>query len=75
MWLGRPIQDLGGEELRALRAGMQIVFQDPFASLDPTMSVAEIVAEPLRALRPAMDAARTRRARVRRMLTSVGLGA
>ncbi len=40
---------------------MQIVFQDPFASLDPTMSVADIVAEPLRALRPDMNAARTRR--------------
>ena len=52
VWLGRAIQDLGGEELSALRAGMQIVFQDPFASLDPTMSVNDIVAEPLRALRP-----------------------
>jgi len=74
LWLGRVIQDLGGEELRALRAGMQIVFQDPFASLDPTMSVAEIVAEPLRALRPAMAAA-GRTDAVSRMLASVGLGA
>ena len=40
-----------------MRARLQIVFQDPFASLDPTMSVAEIVAEPLRALRPGHGAA------------------
>ena len=46
------MHELEGEALRAVRAGMQIVFQDPFASLDPRMSVAEIVAEPLRALRP-----------------------
>ena len=73
VWLGRPIQDLGGEELRTLRAGMQIVFQDPFASLDPTMRVNDIVAEPLRALRPDLNAAQ-RASCVAAMLTSVGLG-
>jgi oligopeptide/dipeptide ABC transporter ATP-binding protein len=74
VWLGRAIQDLEGEALRSLRAGMQIVFQDPFASLDPTMSVADIVAEPLRALRPAMGPVQ-RSAAVIDMLASVGLGA
>jgi oligopeptide/dipeptide ABC transporter ATP-binding protein len=73
VWLGQAIQDLGGEALRAVRAGMQIVFQDPFASLDPTMSVEDIVAEPLRALRPGMDAGQ-RAARVAAILTGVGLG-
>jgi len=73
VWLGRPIEKLEGEELRQIRAGMQIVFQDPFASLDPTMIVEEIVAEPLRALRPGMDAAQ-RASRVAAMLGSVGLG-
>jgi oligopeptide transport system ATP-binding protein len=74
VWLGRAIQDLTGEELRALRSRLQIVFQDPFASLDPTMSVAEIVAEPLRALRPEMNAAE-RMTAVSDMLARVGLGA
>jgi peptide/nickel transport system ATP-binding protein len=73
VWLGRAIQDLSGEELRRLRAGMQIVFQDPLASLDPTMRVAAIVAEPLRALRPELDRT-ARAAAVARMLASVGLG-
>jgi peptide/nickel transport system ATP-binding protein len=74
VWLGRSLRELEGEALRAVRAGIQIVFQDPFASLDPTMSVAECVAEPLRALRPQLDA-RARHAAVQRALDSVGLDA
>lgn len=73
-WLGRAVQDLSGEELRALRDRAQIVFQDPFASLDPVMTVAEIVAEPLRALRPAMSADE-RLAQVNKSLNDVGLDA
>jgi oligopeptide/dipeptide ABC transporter ATP-binding protein len=72
VWLGRAVQDLGGEDLRRLRDGMQVVFQDPFASLDPRMRIADIVAEPLRALRPALGVA-GRNERVARMLASVGL--
>jgi len=74
VWLGRAVQDLGGEELRRLRDGMQVVFQDPFASLDPRMRIADIIAEPLRALRPGLAAAE-RSEKVLRMLESVGLGA
>jgi len=73
VWLGSPVQGVTGAALRALRAGMQIVFQDPFASLDPRMRVGEIVAEPLRALRPELDPA-ARAALVARMLFAVGLG-
>jgi peptide/nickel transport system ATP-binding protein len=74
VWLGRAVQDLGGDELRRLRDGVQIVFQDPFASLDPVMTVADIVAEPLRALRPLLtDEERT--GRVTRLLLDVGLDA
>jgi peptide/nickel transport system ATP-binding protein len=74
VWLGRPIQDLAGAALRKLRENLQIVFQDPFASLDPAMTIGECVAEPLRALRPAMDGAE-RRQRVADMLADVGLDA
>jgi len=44
---GRDITGLRGEELRRLRRDMQLVFQDPYASLTPRMRVLDIVAEPL----------------------------
>jgi ABC-type glutathione transport system ATPase component len=74
VWLGQPLRELDGQRLRSMRSTMQIVFQDPFASLDPTMSIAECIAEPLRALRPEMDAVQ-RAAAVGRMLDHVGLDA
>jgi ABC-type microcin C transport system duplicated ATPase subunit YejF len=73
VWLGRPIRS-SRASAAPVRADIQVVFQDPFASLDPTMSVAECVAEPLRALRPEMDAT-ARAAAVQRALDSVGLDA
>src|ERR1700693_1168075 len=44
---GRDITHLGKTELRAHRRSMQIVFQDPFASLNPRMTAGDIVGEPL----------------------------
>jgi oligopeptide transport system ATP-binding protein len=44
---GRDLRALRGEELRAARRQMQMVFQDPYASLNPRMRVGEIVSEPL----------------------------
>ena len=44
---GRNITDLGKAELRPLRREMQMIFQDPYSSLNPRMSAGEIVAEPL----------------------------
>jgi len=44
---GQEIAHLGKKEMRPFRRQMQIVFQDPFASLDPRMTVGDIVGEPL----------------------------
>ncbi|MGD2269237.1 MAG: dipeptide ABC transporter ATP-binding protein [Desulfobacterales bacterium] len=40
--------ELGREELRKVRASLQIIFQDPFSSLDPRMNIGQIIAEPIR---------------------------
>jgi oligopeptide/dipeptide ABC transporter ATP-binding protein len=72
VWLGENVSAFEPAALRPLRAGVQIVFQDPLASLDPSMTVADIVAEPLRALRPDLSSAE-RAGRVSRLLVKVGL--
>ena len=71
-WLGRPVQERSRAELRAVRAGMQIVFQDPLASLDPRMTVLDLVSEPLLEYRPDLPR-ETRAGAVRQMLERVGL--
>ena len=66
---GRPIDGLNAKAMRPLRREMQIVFQDPFGSLSPRMSVAEIVEEGLIAQGTKLNgrrAAPRRRARARR---------
>jgi oligopeptide/dipeptide ABC transporter ATP-binding protein len=71
---GRDITSVKGEELRRLRRHMQMVFQDPYASLNPRMSVLDLVAEPLVVhglVRRAHDA----RDNVRQLLSLVGLPA
>ena len=57
--------------MRPLRRDLQIVFQDPFASLDPRMSVNEIIAEPLRI--HGLYSQRTAREKVRELMRTVGL--
>ncbi|MGD8303439.1 MAG: dipeptide ABC transporter ATP-binding protein [Desulfobacterales bacterium] len=47
---GQPIRNLSYKEMRPLRRRMQIIFQDPYASLDPRMKVDAIVTEPLQAI-------------------------
>jgi len=61
-------------ELKALRRRIQIVFQDPFASLDPRMRVREILQEGIAALRPEWDAAEQSQ-RISALLERVGLPA
>jgi oligopeptide transport system ATP-binding protein len=68
---GQDITAMGGDALRKLRRRMQIVFQDPFASLNPRMTVGEILDEPLTVHRIGDRAAR--RARVTELLGLVGL--
>jgi peptide/nickel transport system ATP-binding protein len=69
--LGQDLQALPAPALRRLRAEFQMVFQDPYGSLDPRRSVLQTVTEPL-ALRPELDAAQ-RLARAREVLHAVGL--
>ncbi|MGE0719670.1 MAG: ABC transporter ATP-binding protein [Alphaproteobacteria bacterium] len=71
-FLGKPIDGLGWRALRPLRKAMQIVFQDPYGSLSPRMSVADIVAEGLGVHRLARDRAEAR-AMIETALTEVGL--
>jgi len=60
LFRGTDVLTLGRKELRTLRADLQIVFQDPFASLNPRMQVWSIVAEPLIVHGMATKAARAR---------------
>ena len=63
-FLGDEIQGRTTKELRELRRSMQIVFQDPYSSLSPRMTIAEIVAEGLRVHHPEM----TKKERDRRVI-------
>jgi peptide/nickel transport system ATP-binding protein len=69
---GVALDALQGEALRQKRADMQIVFQDPFSSMNPRMLVGDIVAEGIRALHPGVSSA-DRQERVRQLLRQVGL--
>jgi len=68
---GVDLMSLQGAELRRTRRGMQMIFQDPYASLNPRMTVGAIVAEPLEAHRAARG--RQKRERVQELLRMVGL--
>ncbi|WP_158816012.1 ABC transporter ATP-binding protein [Methylocapsa sp. S129] len=72
VYCGKRIDALRSREMRPLRRDMQIVFQDPFGSLSPRLSVAEIVEEGLIAQNTKMNAAERRRA-VARALADTGL--
>ena len=67
---GKEITGLRGEALRQMRREMQIVFQDPYASLNPRMTVGDIVAEPL--VVHQIGQRQSRQATVRRLLDVVG---
>jgi oligopeptide transport system ATP-binding protein len=67
---GKELTELGREQMRKMRRELQIVFQDPYSSLDPRMTVGDIVAEPLEV--HGVGGRRDRRARVRELLDVVG---
>ncbi|GAA5195080.1 dipeptide ABC transporter ATP-binding protein [Rugosimonospora acidiphila] len=69
---GRDLTQLSTGQMRPLRRDLQIVFQDPFASLDPRMTVNEIVAEPLR-IHGLFGSTDNGRKQVRELLRQVGL--
>ncbi len=74
LFQGENLLAANGAELRALRRRMQMVFQDPFASLNPRMRAGEMVAEPLAIHEGGLSRARLRE-RAAEMLARVGLDA
>ena len=73
VFMGKELQGLRFKEMRPFRRDMQIVFQDPFGSLQPRMSVADIIEEGLWVHQPKLSRERARGARGRRRCSDVGL--
>ena len=72
VFMGHEIQGLRFKDMRPYRRDMQIVFQDPYGSLSPRMSISDIVEEGLRVHQPQLSRAE-RQERVNTALTEVGL--
>jgi peptide/nickel transport system ATP-binding protein len=68
---GRALNNISGAQMRALRSELQFIFQDPFSSLNPRMTVEAIIGEPLR-VHTGLSAAE-RRAKVAALMARVGL--
>ncbi|MBA3943751.1 MAG: ATP-binding cassette domain-containing protein [Herpetosiphonaceae bacterium] len=71
MFRGQDLTKLGGSEMRTMRRSVQMIFQDPYASLNPRMTVGDIIAEPIRVHHLRKGGAV--RARVQELLQLVGL--
>jgi oligopeptide transport system ATP-binding protein len=72
MFEGRELTTLDQGELRAVRRKVQVIFQDPYSSLNPRMTVGQIIAEPL-AVHRIVEGAAARATRVKDLLSRVGL--
>ncbi|MGY1814525.1 ABC transporter ATP-binding protein [Blastococcus sp. SYSU D00820] len=70
---GTPLTGLPKDRMRAVRRDMQMVFQDPFSSMNPAMTIEDVIGEPL-VVHTDLDRA-ARRARARELLVQVGLRA
>ncbi|WP_298493524.1 dipeptide ABC transporter ATP-binding protein [uncultured Maritimibacter sp.] len=71
-WLGRSLTELDKREMTKSRRDMQLVFQDPLASLDPRMTIADSITEPLKTFQPGLTKTQ-RRDKVIAMMERVGL--
>ena len=71
MFRETDIAKLSGYDLRRMRRHMQMIFQDPYAALDPRMTVGQIIAEPIETFR--LADAEGKRTRVRELMKTVGL--
>ncbi|MBN9496121.1 MAG: ABC transporter ATP-binding protein [Alphaproteobacteria bacterium] len=69
---GQDISKLGAAELRPIRRKIQVIFQDPYSSLNPRMTIGQIIAEPLLVYKIVPDAAAAKK-RVAELLEAVGL--
>ncbi len=72
VWLGDDLAALKKREMREKRKDLQIIFQDPLASLNPRMTIGDIIAEPLRSFFPSMSKLE-RKEKVEAMMANVGL--
>jgi oligopeptide transport system ATP-binding protein len=72
MWHGMDLLSCDSATLRRQRRDLQMIFQDPLASLDPRMTVGEALSEPLEIFEPGLPA-QARRSRIEEMLERVGL--
>ena len=72
VWLGNHIEGLPAVEMKSYRKEMQIIFQDPLASLNPRMTIGDIIAEPLTVHFPELSV-EERKQKVREIMEQVGL--
>ncbi|MEC6815824.1 murein tripeptide/oligopeptide ABC transporter ATP binding protein OppF [Photobacterium toruni] len=72
VWLGQDLTKLNHSDLRQKRKQIQMIFQDPLASLNPRMTVGEIIAEPLKAFYSQLSAEEVKQ-QVQAVMTKVGL--
>ncbi len=72
LWMGQDLVDLKSSEMREKRKDLQMIFQDPLASLDPRMTLGQIIGEPLKTHFPKMPKAEIKE-KVAKVMERVGL--